>query len=684
MRIRLRLAYDGTAYNGFQCQSNGVAVQDVLNRALHELFGHPVKTMGASRTDTGVHARDNVAAFDVETRIAPDKISYALNARLPEDIRVVSSDRVPDDWHPRFQDTIKTYEYHIINRRHPDPLTRNTEMHYYYPLDEIAMNRAASYFVGEHDFASFCASGYSSSTTVRRILRSEVVRDGDRIIFYITGTGFLYNMVRIIAGTLIEIGAGKYPPETIPEILEAKDRSKAGPTAVAKGLVLAEIRYPADEKPPVLVIGAGEFQVPLIRKCHDLGFCVHAAAWRDGAVGARFADHFFPVSITEKEKLLALCEQVKPRAVLSVASDLAEITANYLQHAMGLPGNPAETSYLASDKAKMREAWEKAGLPVPGFREIRLDDTAANPEESSETGKISGEGPDQQKLHILEKIPKDLKFPVIIKPADRSGSRGICRIDDPEDRNALVAAVRAAIGHSFSGRAIVEEYFSGPEYSCECISQGGVHRMLAVTRKYTTGAPHYIEVAHVQPSGLPPEKLSEVRDTVFAALDALYVKNGASHTEFRIGGDGCIRLIEAGARMGGDEIGTRLVPLTTGYDYLGMVIDTALGEKISPEQRKPAVKAAAVRFIFTEEDAELYRKLRREDPSRIIEISGELCQENPGFTGTGNGDEAGEKADRTEGKWETPEDSGSRHGYFIVTGESPEELEEILNLVDKM
>lgn len=244
MRIRLRIAYDGTGYCGFQCQTNGVAVQDVLNDALSDLFGMPVRTIGASRTDAGVHAEGNVAVFDMETRIAPSKIAFALNARLPEDIRITESDAVPDDWHPRYRNTVKTYEYRILNRVHPDPLSRRTEMHYYYPLDADKMNRAASYLVGEHDFASFCAAGTSAKSTIRTIYRAEVKREGDRVIFSVTGNGFLYNMVRIIAGTLLEIGGGKYPAEHMREILEARDRSAAGPTAVAKGLVLMEILYP--------------------------------------------------------------------------------------------------------------------------------------------------------------------------------------------------------------------------------------------------------------------------------------------------------------------------------------------------------------------------------------------------------------------------------------------------------
>ena len=244
MRVKLTIAYDGTNYQGYQSQANGPTVQDALEDAIEALLGKRIRTMGASRTDTGVHALGNVACFDTDTKIPADKLSYALNARLPEDIRVLDSCTVPDDFHPRFQNTIKTYEYHILNRRFADPLRRNTEMHYYYPLDAEKMDEAAQMLLGEHDFASFAASGYSSKTTVRTIYAANVTRDGDRVTFRITGNGFLYNMVRILAGTLLEIGGGKYPPGQMREILEARDRQAAGPTAIPRGLVLVEIRYP--------------------------------------------------------------------------------------------------------------------------------------------------------------------------------------------------------------------------------------------------------------------------------------------------------------------------------------------------------------------------------------------------------------------------------------------------------
>ena len=248
MRIKLTIAYDGTAYSGFQSQTNALAVQDVLNGALADLFGHPVKTIGASRTDTGVHARGNVAVFDIDTHILPGKIALALNARLPEDIRIVDSRQTADDFHPRYCDCVKTYSYRILNRRFPDPMLRLYTLHYYYDLDSDKMNEAAQFFVGEHDFASFCSAGFSGKSTVRTIFRSEVSREGDLITYTVSGNGFLYNMVRIIAGTLINVGCGKTAPEEIPSIIAARNRFLAGDTALAKGLTLEEIRYAEEEE----------------------------------------------------------------------------------------------------------------------------------------------------------------------------------------------------------------------------------------------------------------------------------------------------------------------------------------------------------------------------------------------------------------------------------------------------
>ena len=242
-RVKLVVAYDGTNYHGWQVQDNGITIEEVLNRTISELVQEDIKVIGASRTDAGVHACGNVAVFDTESRIPGDKFSFALNQRLPEDIRIQESCEVDADFHPRYADTVKTYEYNILNRRFELPTKRLYAAFCYYPMDIERMNQAAAYLVGEHDFKSFCSAGAQVQTTVRTIYAVNVTKADDMVHIRITGNGFLYNMVRIIAGTLMQVGTGLMEPEQVKEILEARDRSKAGPTAEAKGLTLVEIRY---------------------------------------------------------------------------------------------------------------------------------------------------------------------------------------------------------------------------------------------------------------------------------------------------------------------------------------------------------------------------------------------------------------------------------------------------------
>lgn len=242
-RIKLTVAYDGTDYCGWQVQPNGMTVEEILNRELSALTGEEVKVIGASRTDAGVHAEGNVAVFDTETGIPAERIAYALNCRLPEDIVAVKSEEVPGDWHPRYQCSVKTYEYRILNREMPDPVCRRSTVHISYPLNLGDMRTAAGYLKGEHDFKSFCSPHTEVKDTVRTVHSLEIEKEGDIITVRISGNGFLYNMVRIIVGTLINVGRGACPPEKVKEILEARDRRKAAATAPAKGLVLKYIRY---------------------------------------------------------------------------------------------------------------------------------------------------------------------------------------------------------------------------------------------------------------------------------------------------------------------------------------------------------------------------------------------------------------------------------------------------------
>lgn len=242
-RIKLTVAYDGTDYCGWQIQKNGVTVEEVLNRALSRLTGEKITVIGASRTDAGVHARGNVAVFDTDTRIPAERIAYAVNALLPEDVVVVRAEEVPAGWHPRKCVSVKTYEYRILNREFPDPVRRRDTYFVSFPLDLDRMRQAAGYLKGTHDFKSFCSAQTSVEDTVRTIYSLDVEKAGDLFTVRVRGNGFLYNMVRIIAGTLAGVGRGYFEPEEVERMLEEKDRTKAGVTAPPQGLTLVGIEY---------------------------------------------------------------------------------------------------------------------------------------------------------------------------------------------------------------------------------------------------------------------------------------------------------------------------------------------------------------------------------------------------------------------------------------------------------
>ena len=363
----------------------------------------------------------------------------------------------------------------------------------------------------------------------------------------------------------------------------------------------------------LVIIGANDFQDRLILRANALGYETHVFAWEQGAVGREHADFFYPVSIVEKDEILDICRGISPRGVCSVASDLAAITVDYVAEKLGLPCNKTEFTPIRTNKYRMREALLAAGISCPGF--VRAG-------EDADPGLFRG-----------------LEFPVIVKPTDRSGSRCVTKLDTLE---GLADAIRAAAAVSFEKRAIVEEYIDGDEYSMETITQAGVHHFLAATKKYTTGAPHFIETGHRQPGGLPEETLNRAKETVFAALDALRVENSAGHSEFKVDHAGNIRIIEIGARMGGDCIGSDLVPLSTGHDFLKMVVDVAVGKPVELSAA-PTSEPACVEFLFTEEDIDRMNAFRAAHPEKVYRV-GPLERENLGKT----------------------VDSGSRLGYYII------------------
>lgn len=348
----------------------------------------------------------------------------------------------------------------------------------------------------------------------------------------------------------------------------------------------------------IVIIGANNFQMPLIIKAKELGYETHVFAWAEGAVGAAFADYFYPISIVEKDEILAKCKEIKPDAVISVASDLATLTVNYLADKLGLVGNSLECTRLSTNKYEMRKAFLVNGVSVPKFAEV----AGASEEE-------------------IAKI-KDFSMPIIVKPTDRSGSRSINKIENWEEAESgkLKEAIEAATEVSFEKKAIIEEYIDGEEFSAESISYKGKHTLLAVTRKRTTGAPHFIETGHTEPAGLSNEMQEKVKKEVIAGLNSLKIKNSASHAEFKITPEGEVKIIEIGARMGGDCIGSDLVQISTGYDFLKMVIDVALGNK--PDFTKVTnPKQAVIKFIFTKGDVDELEKIKKEHPEYIYYIS---------------------------------------------------------------
>lgn len=321
------------------------------------------------------------------------------------------------------------------------------------------------------------------------------------------------------------------------------------------------------------VIGASYLQLPLIKKARGLGIETHCFAWADGAVCRDEADYFYPVSVLDKESILEHCRQIGIDGITTIATDIAVPTISYVAAALGLPANSMETAMKATDKGLMRQAFLDYGCAVPRFAVLDSTDTRR----------------------------PDIAFPVIVKPSDRSGSRGVARVDKPDQ---LEAALKVALAESITGRAVVEEFIEGTEISIESISYDGNHYILAVTDKVTTGAPHFVEVAHHQPGSLPFVIKQRCIAETLKALDALGIKNGAGHTEIKITADGQPYLIETGARMGGDFIGSHLVPLSTGYDFLKGVIEVALGKFTIPDL--PLQRHAGVYFLSKETESLLY------------------------------------------------------------------------------
>lgn len=340
----------------------------------------------------------------------------------------------------------------------------------------------------------------------------------------------------------------------------------------------------------IAIIGAALFQEPLILKAKEMGLETHVFAWEAGDPGEKMADFFYPISIREKDEILEKCREIGIDGIISIASDLAMDTVNYVADRMGLAGNSLEATRISTNKHDMREAFERNGDPSP--RSILAD-------ENTDPASI------------------DIDFPVIVKPTDRSGSRGVKIVESAEE---LQAAIDFALGESFEKKAVAEEFALGDEYSVEYISCRGKHYLLAVTEKTTSGAPWFIEMSHIQPAPISEERRQRIKEVSDHALDTLQLRDGAAHIELKVDSDENVKIIEIGGRMGGGFIGSDLVPLSTGYDFVGEVIKVAMGELIDPPVIKK-VRTAGIRFITCKKDLEVYRELKRNRPECIIRES---------------------------------------------------------------
>ena len=367
-------------------------------------------------------------------------------------------------------------------------------------------------------------------------------------------------------------------------------------------------------KQQLVIIGAGEFQLPLVLKAKELGYETHAFAWEQGAVARDAADHFYPISICDMGLILEKCKKIKPCGIVSIGSDLASPTVCYLSEKLGLHSNKFEVAKRCTDKVEMRKIFNENDIAPVFYKCVDKDTDLSN---------------------------EELVFPLVVKPTDRSGSRSVYKVMNVSE---LKTAVDDACNSSFSGKAIVEQFIDGEEYSCESISYNGKHHFLALTKKFTTGAPNYIETGHIEPSGVDDATIEKIKALLNRAFDALGVTDGATHAEIKIDGDK-INIIEIGARMGGDCIGSDLVYLSTGYDFVKMVIDVACSVEPKIEKTYKPHNFARIDFIFNQDGLNRLEEIKRNNPDSIVRVS-DIITEN----------------------FDSVTDSTNRAGYYITVG----------------
>ncbi len=297
------------------------------------------------------------------------------------------------------------------------------------------------------------------------------------------------------------------------------------------------------------ILGASYLQVPLIKKGNEMGLETHVFAWEDGAVGKELASNFYPISILDKEAILQKCIEIGIHGITTVGTDIAMPTVNYIANALKLKGNSLEATLISTDKYEMRKALSSKNIPCPRFSFYDIDNF---------------------------KNHEGFEFPLIVKPTDRSGSRGVTKVYSIDEANK---AILKALANSINKRVIIEEFIqSDREFSVEFISFNGKHYPLAITDKVTTREPFFVEMAHHQPANVNKEIADKIYKVTIDVLNALNIENGASHTEVYLLNNGEIRVVESAGRMGGELIGSHMVQLSTGFDFLKATIDVALNQ----------------------------------------------------------------------------------------------------------
>ncbi|WP_304590633.1 acetyl-CoA carboxylase biotin carboxylase subunit family protein [Bacteroides acidifaciens] len=369
----------------------------------------------------------------------------------------------------------------------------------------------------------------------------------------------------------------------------------------------------------IAIIGASYLQLPLVRKAKEMGLEIHCFAWDKDAVCKEEVDSFYPISIVEKEKIFQICQSIEIDGICTIASDVAAPTVSYVAEKMHLNANSYQSAVNANNKYIMRDLLSQAEIRCPKYKMIQSLQDASS---------------------------EEWEYPLIVKPTDRSGSLGVAKVMSYEE---LCPAVEFALSVSFEKQVMIEEFIEGREISVEFISYKGVHYPLQITDKVTTGAPHFVELEHHQPSTLSPVQYSEIYDITRRALNSLGLTDGASHSEYKIADDGKVYVMEIGGRMGGDFIGSDLVKLSTGYDFVKGVIDVAL-----QKFEKPILtfsKYSGVYFL-SKETEQLYNHFQNAARNKYIV-----------------------KSEITSSKLSSLKCSGDRSGYMIYQSDYKYKIE---------